>query len=113
MYSTHNEGKSVVVERFIRTLKNYQLKNYKYITLILKNVYIDKLDGIVNKYNNTYRTIKVKSVYVKQRAYIDSSKEINDEDLKFKVGDIVRICISYRMVPSTISPIFSKFLIFC
>ena len=51
MYSTHNEGKSVVTERFIRTLKN---KSYKCIPSILKNVYIDNLDDIVNKYNNTY-----------------------------------------------------------
>ena len=56
MYSMHNEGKSVVVERFIRTLKN---KIYKYMTSISKNVYIDKLDDIVDKYNNTYHsTIK-------------------------------------------------------
>ena len=57
LYSTHNEGKSVRVERFIWTLKN---KIYKYMTSILKNVYIDKLDEIVNKYNNTYhKTIKM------------------------------------------------------
>ena len=49
MYSTHNEGKSVVAERFIRTLKN---KIYKYMTSISKNVYIDKLDDIKNKYNS-------------------------------------------------------------
>ena len=66
-YSTHNEGKSVRVERFIWTLKN---KIYKYMTSILKNVYIDKykLDEIVNKYNNTYhKTIKMKPVDVKKR----------------------------------------------
>ena len=57
MYSTHNEGKSVIAERFVRTLKN---KIYKYITLILKNV-IDKLDDLVNEFNNTYHnTIKMK-----------------------------------------------------
>ena len=49
-YSTHNEGKSVVAERFITTLKN---KIYKHMTSISKNVYIDKLDDIVNEYNNT------------------------------------------------------------
>ena len=53
MYSTNNEGKSVVAERFIRTLKN---KIYKYMTSISKNVYIDKLDDIVNEYNNTHHT---------------------------------------------------------
>ena len=50
LYSTHNEGNSVVAERFIRTLKN---KIYKYMTYISQNVYIDKLDDIVNEYNNT------------------------------------------------------------
>ena len=53
MYSTHNEGKSVITERFIRTLKN---KIYKYMTSISINVNIDKLDDIVKKYNNTYHT---------------------------------------------------------
>ena len=89
MYSVHIEGKSVVAERFIRTLKN---KIYKYLTTISKNVYIDKLDDIVNKYNNTYhRTIKMKPVDIKPSTYIDYSKEINDEDPKFKIGDIVKI----------------------
>ena len=60
MYSTHNKGKYVTAERFIKTLKN---KIFKYMTSISKNVYIDKLDEIVNKYNNTYhRTIKMKPV---------------------------------------------------
>ena len=63
MYSTHNEGISVVAERFIRTLKS---KIYKYMTSISKNVYIDKLDGIVDEYNNTYHTtIKMKPIDVK------------------------------------------------
>ena len=89
MNSLHNEEKSVVAERFLRTLKN---KIYKYMTSISKNVYIDKLDDIVNKYNNTYHsTIKMKPVDVKSSTYIDSSKEINDKDPKFKIGDIVRI----------------------
>ena len=63
MYSTHNEGKSVVAERFVRTLKN---KIYIYTNSVSKNVYIDKLDYIVNKYNNLYyNTIKIKPVDVK------------------------------------------------
>ena len=63
IYSTHNERKSVIAERFIRTLKN---KIYKNMTSISKNVYIDKLDDIVNKYSNTYHnTIKMKLVDVK------------------------------------------------
>ena len=69
MYSTHNEGKSVVAERFIRTLKN---KIYKHITSLSANVCIDKLDDIVNEYNNTYnRTIKMKPVDIKDDTYID------------------------------------------
>ena len=60
MYSIHNEGKSVVAERFIRTLKT---KIYKYMTSISKNVYIDKLDDIVNEYNSTnHRAIQMKPV---------------------------------------------------
>ena len=89
MYSTHNEGKSVVAERFIRTLKS---KIYKYMTSISKNVYIDKLDDIVYEYNNTYHTtIKMKPIDVKDNTYINADKEINDKDPKFKVGDHVRI----------------------
>ena len=89
MYSIHNEGKSVVAKRFIRTLKN---KIYKYMTAISKNVYIGKLDDIVNKYYNTYhRTIKMKPTDVKDNTYIDSEKEFNDKDPKFKVGDYVRL----------------------
>ena len=89
MYSTHNEGKSVITERFVRKLKN---KIDKYMASISKNVYIDKLDYIVNKYNNTYHSIvKMNPVDVKSSTYINSSKEINDKDPKFKIGDIVRI----------------------
>ena len=62
------------------------------MTSISKNAYIDKLDDIVNQYNNTYhRTIRMKLVYIKDNTYIDSNKEVNDKDPKFKVGDHVRI----------------------
>ena len=89
MYLKHNEGKYVVSEKIIKTLKS---KIYKYITSVSKNVYIDQLDDIVNKYNNTYhRTIKIKPLDVKLSTYIDSSKETNNKDVKFKNGDIVRI----------------------
>ena len=89
MYSTHNEGKSVVAERFIRTLKS---KIYKYMTSISKNVYINKLDNIVNEYNNTYHTtIKMKPIDVKDNTYINTDKDINYKYPKFKVGDRVRI----------------------
>ena len=83
-YSTHNGGKSVVAEIFIRTVKN---KIYKYMTSVLKNVYIDKLDDIVNEYHNTYhRTIKMKPIDVKDNTYINI-----DKDPKFKVDDHGRI----------------------
>ena len=89
MHSTHNEEKSAVAESFIRTLKN---KIYKYMTSISKNVHIDKLIDIVNKYNNTYhRTIKMKPVDVKSNTYISTSKESHDKDTKFKIGGTVRI----------------------
>ena len=89
MNSTHNEGKPVVAERFIKTLKN---KIYKYTASIPKNVYIDKLDDIVNECNNTYhRTIKMKPIDVKDNTYINTEKEVNDKDPKFKVDDHVRI----------------------
>ena len=68
MYLTHNEGNAVVTERFIKTLKN---KIYKHMTSISKNVYIDKLTDIVNKYNNIYHsTIKMKPVNVKSSTYL-------------------------------------------
>ena len=87
MYSTHNEGKSVIAERFIRTLKN---KIDKYMTSISKNVYIDKLDDIVNKYNAYHRTIKMKPADVNPSMYTDFNKDNKKEGPKFKVGDHVR-----------------------
>ena len=88
MYSTYNEGKSVVAERFIRTLKN---KLYKNMMATGRNVYY-VLDVAVNKYNNTkHSTIKMKPIDVgdnNKRVDID---EHNGKDSKFKVGDRVRI----------------------
>ena len=89
MYSIYNEGTSVIAEQFIRALKN---KIYKCMNSVSKNVYIDKLDDIVKKYNNTYHnTIKIKPVDVKSNTSINSSKENNNKDPKFKIGDIARI----------------------
>ena len=83
MYSTHNEGKSVIAERFIRTLKN---KIYKHMTSISKNAYIDKLDNIVNEYNNTYhRTTKLKPVDVNSGNYTEYNVNSNYKDPKFKL----------------------------
>ena len=88
IYSIHNEGKSVAAERFIRTLKT---KIYKHMISTSKNVYIDKLDDLVDEYNSTYhRAIKIKPVDVKDNAYIDSSKEVNNKDRKFKVSDHIK-----------------------
>ena len=88
-WKIHHEGKSVVVERFIRTLNT---KIYKYMTSISKNVYIDKLDDIVNKYNNRdHRKNKMEPVDVKDNTYIDSTKLHSNKDPKFKVGDHVKI----------------------
>ena len=89
MYSTHNEEKSVVAERYIRTLQN---KIYKHMTALSKNIYFDVLNDIVDKYNNTYHnTIKMKSVDVKSNSFAEYNKESNEKDLKFKVNDHVRI----------------------
>ena len=89
MYSTYNQGKSVVAERFIRTLKN---KNYKYMTSISENLYIDKLYDIVNEYNNTYHeAIKMKPVDVKSGNFVEYNVNFNDKYPKFQVGDHVRI----------------------
>ena len=88
MYSTTNEGKSFAAERFIRTLKS---KIYKNMASISKNVSIDKLNDMVNEYYNTYHnTIKRKPIDVKDNTYINTDKEINNKDPKFKVGDRVR-----------------------
>ena len=89
MYFTNNERKFVVAEIFIKTLQN---KIYEYMTLVSKNVYIDKLDDVVNKYNNTSQsTIKMKPVAVKSNTYIESSEEINNKIPKLKIGGNVRI----------------------
>ena len=89
MYSTYNEGKSVVAERFIRTLKN---KTFKHMTAISKNVYFDVLDNIVDKYNNTvHKTIKMEPIDVTSDSYAQYNEDSNKKELKFKVGDCVRI----------------------
>ena len=88
MYSTCNKGKSVVAERFIRTLKN---KIFKHMTATSKNVYFDVLDDIVNKYNNTaHKTIKMKPI-VTDDSFVGYNEESNKKDPKFKVGDHIRI----------------------
>ena len=89
MYLTHNDGKSVVAERFIRTLKN---QIFKHMASISKNVYFEVLDDIVEKYNNTYhRTIKMKPIDVKNDSFAEYNEESNEKDPEFKIGDHVRI----------------------
>ena len=106
MYSTFNEGKSVVAERFIRTLKN---KLYKHMTATGKNLYYNILDDIVNKYNNTWRnSIKMKPRDVKddnKRVYID---EHNKKDSRFNVGDRVRTSKFKNIFAKGYTPNLSK-----
>ena len=83
MHSTHNEEKSVVVERFIGTLKN---NIYEHMTAVSENVYIDKLDDIVNEYNNTYhRTIKMKRIHVKDNTYMTLLKKLMNKIQNLKL----------------------------
>ena len=89
MYSTYNEGKSAVAERFIRTLKN---KIFKHMRAVSKNVYFDMLDDFVNKYSNTaHRSIKMKPIEVISDSYGEYNEDSNKNDPKFNVGDSVRI----------------------
>ena len=104
--STYNEGKSVVTERFIRTLKN---KIYKHTTAIAKNVYFDVLDDIVDKYNNTYHSsIKMKPIDVKSDSFAEYNEESNEKDPKFKVGDHVRISKFENVFAKGYTPYWSE-----
>ena len=106
MYSTFNEGKSVVAERFIRTLKN---KISKHMTVISKNVYVDVLDDIVNKYNNKVnKTIKMKLIDVTDDSFVEYNEESNKKDLKFKAGDHVRISKHKNIFAKGYSPNWSE-----
>ena len=91
IYSTYNEGKSVIAERFIKTLKH---KIFKYMTAVSKNVYFVVLDDIVDKYNTTYhRTIKLKPIDVGDDSFAEYNEESNEKDPKFKVGEFQSIRI--------------------
>ena len=94
MYSMHNEGKSVVAQRFMRALKN---------------VDIEKLDDIVNKYNDTYHsTINIKPADVKPNTYAESSKDINMKNAKFKISDTIRISKYKNMFTKGYTPNWSE-----
>ena len=109
MYLMHNEEKSVVAEGLIRTLKSTV---YKYKISISKNVHINKLDDIVNEYNNTYhKIIKMKPIDVKNNTYINSSKEVNHKDPIFQVGDYVRISKNKKYLQKDIIQIRLKKLL--
>ena len=83
MYSTYNEGKSVVAEIFIRILRN---KIYKHMIAVSKNVYFDVLDDIVDEFNNTYHTaIKMKMVDVKSDSYSEYNVNYNEKILNLKL----------------------------
>ena len=103
MYSTY---KSVVAERFIRTLKN---KLYKHMTATGKNIYYNVLDDVVNKYNNTkHSTIKMKPIDVgnnNKRVYIDKH---NEKDSRFKLGDRVKIFKFKNIFAKGYTPNWSK-----
>ena len=105
MYSTHNEGNSVVAERFIRTLKN---KIYKQMTDISKNVYFDVLNDIVIGYNNTYhKTIKMKPIDVKNDSSAEYNEESNEKDPQFKVNYYVRISKYKKIFAKVYAPVCS------
>ena len=106
MYSTYNEGKSVLAERFIRTLKN---KFFKHMTAISKSVYFDVLDDIVNKYNNTvHRTIKMKPIEVTDDSYVEYDEDFIKKNPKFKVGDHVRISKNKNIFAKGYTPNWSE-----
>ena len=102
MYSTYNEGKTIVAERFIRTLKN---NIFKHMTAISKNVYFNVLDEIFNKYNNAvHRTIKAKAINVTFDSYAEYNKNSNKKDYKFKVGVHARISIYKNVFAKRYTP---------
>ena len=87
IYSKYNEGKFVVAERFVRTLKN---KIYKHMTAISRNDYFDVLNYIVDKYNIKYhKNIKMKPIDVKSDSFAEYNEESNEKDPRFKAGNHV------------------------
>ena len=108
MCSAHNEGKFVVAE----WSKTWKSKIYKCMTSTSKNAYIDKLDDIVNEYNNTYhRTIKMKPIDIKSSNYVEYNVNSNVKDPTFQVGNHVRISkyknnFAKRYIPNWSEEIF-------
>ena len=107
MYSMYIEGKSVVAERFIITLKN---KFFKHMTAINQNIYFDVLHDIVDKYNNTvHKTIEMKLIEVMGDYYAEYNEDpSNKKTPKFKVGDYVRISKYKNIFAKSYTPNWSE-----
>ena len=106
MYSTYNEGKSVVAEWFIKTLKS---NIFKHMMAVSKNVYFDVLYDIVNKYNNTvHKTIKMKPIDITNDSYAEYNENPNKKDPKFKVGVYVRISKYKNIFAKVYTPNWSE-----
>ena len=106
MYWTYNEGKSVVTERFIKTLKN---KIFKHITAVSKNVYFDVLDDTVDNNNNTFhRIIGMKPIDVKSDCYAEYNVDSNEKDPKFKVDDHIRLLRKKNVFAKGYTPKWSE-----
>ena len=106
MYSTHIEETSVVVKSFIRTL---EIKIYKHMTALSKNVYFDVLDNIADIYNNGYHnSIKMKLINVKSSSYAEYYLSSNTKDDKFKIGRHVRISKYKNIFPKGYTPNWSE-----
>ena len=102
MYSIHNDGKSIVAKRFIRTLTN---KIYKHLTAVSRQMYINKLDNVATKYNNKYyKAIKKKPTDFKSSTCIDFDIGSNDKDPKFNIGDYLRISKYQTIFPKSYTP---------
>ena len=107
MHSTHYEGKSVIAERFIRTLQN---KIHKYMTSVLKNKYTNKLDNLVNQHNNTYHnTIQIKPADKKSKTYIDFKENIK-EGPNFEVEKVFEKKLKFVLQKVTLQICLNKFL---
>ena len=105
MYSTYNKGKSVVAQRFIKTLKN---KIYKHMNAVSKKCFFYFLNDIVDQYNNTYdRTIKMKLIDVKPDSYAKCSVESNEKDPKFQVAGHIRISKNKNIFDKEYAPTWS------
>ena len=106
MYSTYNEGKSVVAERYIKTLKN---KIFKHMTAVSRNVFFYVLNDTVNKHNNTVQwTIKMKQIDVKSDSYAEYNVGSDEKNPTFQSSDLVRISKYKKIVVKEYTPNWSE-----